>query len=275
MFGYYGVVAVLWAVLGLLWPEGLGSEWAPPFVPQLAQLAAAAAIANGIWVLAKWRTGAWMGWPGVRRSTVWFGWGSAIGLGMAAAVLFVGVAFGGARVGITGEPVSAYAFAALGVTAGLAVAALAEELLFRGFPLARLAEVVGPVPASAGLALLFALAHLANPEVTGLGLANIALASLVLSAAFFTPGGLPAAWGLHLGWNWGLGVGADAPVSGVGFELPALEYGAGTAAWLTGGDFGPEGGVASTLVMAGVTILLARSVLRRRAMPDRAREGTT
>ncbi|NIN55324.1 MAG: hypothetical protein GTN84_19150, partial [Hydrogenophaga sp.] len=58
-------------------------------------------------------------------------------------------------------------------------------------PLARLAASVGKVGASVSLALLFAIAHALTPEVTVLGLVNIGLAALVLSAAFFTPGGLP------------------------------------------------------------------------------------
>ena len=95
----------------------------------------------------------------------------------------------------------------------------------------------------------FAWAHARNPDVSGVGLANIGLASLLLAAAFFARGGLGTAVGLHLGWNAGLVFGADAPVSGLRFGLPGLEYAPGPRMWWTGGSFGPEGGVAATFVL--------------------------
>ncbi|MDH3497902.1 MAG: CPBP family glutamic-type intramembrane protease, partial [Gemmatimonadota bacterium] len=134
---------------------------------------------------------------------------------------------------------------------GLVLAALLEELLFRGVPLARLAETAGPAAASVALSAAFVTSHLSNPAVSALGLANIGLASLVLCAAFFSPGGLPAAFGLHVGWNAGLALAADAPVSGLRLGLPVVEFLPGPRPWLTGGAFGPEGGAAATVVLLG------------------------
>jgi membrane protease YdiL (CAAX protease family) len=145
---------------------------------------------------------------------------------------------------------------------GLAGAALLEELLFRGFPLSRLARAVGRVVAAVVLAVAFAWAHLGNPEVSGVGLANIGLASLLLAAAFFTGGGLGTATGLHLGWNAGLVFGADAPVSGLRFGLPGLEFAPGPRMWWTGGGFGPEGGLAATLVLAAALVWWTHAAAR-------------
>jgi hypothetical protein len=111
-------------------------------------------------------------------------------------------------------------------------------------------------------AVVFAVAHVANPEVSSLGLANIGIASLVLSAAFFTRGGLPMAWGVHAGWNGGLALGADAPVSGLTFDVPVLEFFAGRTTWVTGGAFGPEGGIAASATMAVALIWLSRRAAR-------------
>jgi CAAX protease family protein len=143
---------------------------------------------------------------------------------------------------------------------GLAAAALLEELLFRGFPLARLREAAGRIAASIVLAVLFMGAHLRNPAVSSVGLANIALAALLLSAAFFSRGGLATAFGLHFGWNAGLVLGADAPASGLRFGLPALEFYPGPRTWWTGGGFGPEGGLAATVVLAGALWWWVRAV---------------
>ena len=236
---------------------------------QTAALMTGALIAYAILLARRWATLRAVGWPGRKQAVAGMARGGAIGLLMAAVALIAAVVVGSARLSITGESLTAYAASAVPLLGLLLAAALAEELLFRGYPLARLSVTFGKVPASLGLAALFALAHLANPATSAIGLVNIGLASLVLSAAFFTPGGLPAAWGLHLGWNAGLGLGADAPVSGVQLGLPALEFASGEPSWLTGGSFGPEGGIVSSLVMAGVLMWLIRN--NSRLIQERAR----
>ena len=178
---------------------------------------------------------------------------------MAGGAIVLAVFFGGAGVSIDSEPLTAYLAAALGIGSVLLVAALTEELLFRGYPITRLASAVGRVRASIVLAVVFMAAHALNPEATVFGLVNIGLAALVLSAAFFGPGGLAAAWGLHLGWNGGLGIAVDAPVSGVDLEMPVVEFSAGGPGWFTGGNFGPEGGLVSTVAMTAALLWLLRN----------------
>jgi len=218
--GFYASVAAIAAPALLLIPQGWG---------RLAGLVAS----SGTMVLAA---------SVVYAALIRFGWsnrrqlrlppagaalrGGAVGIGIGLAMALVAVAMamgaGGARLVVTGEPFAAYAVAALELAGLLALAALSEELLFRGYPLARLAASVGSVPASAALATVFAVAHVWNPGASVLGVVNIGLAALVLSAAFFTPGGLALAWGLHFGWNAGLSLSTDAPVSGLDFDLPGM-----------------------------------------------------
>ena len=101
----------------------------------------------------------------------------------------------------------------------LVPAALAEELMFRGLPLVVAARAIGRGRAIVLLSVLFALAHLSNPEVTAAGIGNIALAGIFLSLAFYSPGGMWTAFGAHLGWNATLAALA-APVSGLPFDIP-------------------------------------------------------
>ena len=257
VLAYYGAVVVIGIGIGGAMPEGWrAGPWGTVAATMPMVLAAggvSALIAGRGW--ASWR---FLGWPPPRASTAALLRGVTTGCAMAAVALLVAVVAGGAGIAVTGEPASAYLRAAGPLLAGLASAALAEELLFRGFPLARLAEPLGKVSASVLLAVVFAAAHVRNPGVSALGLTNIALASLVLSAAFFTPGGLPLAWGVHWGWNGGLAAGADAPVSGLSFHMPAIAFDTGRTAWVTGGGFGPEGGIAATVAMALALIWLGR-----------------
>lgn len=227
-----------------------------------APLVAAAALVNAVQVRQGWSSWRRIGWlRGRRNGTAWLS-AAGVGLVMAALALVVAILAGQAHIELTGESVGAYLGVAGRVAVGLGVAALAEELVFRGYPLARLAEPCGRVGASVLLAIAFAAAHLPNPDVSALGLVNIGLASLVLSAAFFTPGALPAAWGVHFGWNGGLALGADAPVSGIALGLPVLEFDTGTVSWVTGGPFGPEGGIAASIALGGALIWFGRRAAR-------------
>ena len=146
----------------------------------------------------------------------------------------------------------------------LAPAALAEEVLFRGVPLVLMARAFGRGTAIVAIAVLFTLAHITNPNATELGLGNIALAGIFLGLAFYAPGGIWTAFGAHLGWNALLAC-LDTPVSGVPFDIPVLDYNAGSPAWLTGGQFGPEGGLAATIALTIAIVAAARWATREAA----------
>jgi membrane protease YdiL (CAAX protease family) len=140
----------------------------------------------------------------------------------------------------------------------LAPAALSEEVMFRGVPLVLLAAVVGRGTALVVVAgLVFALFHGLNPGITPLGLGNIALAGIFLGVAFYAPGGLWTAFGAHLGWNATLAA-LDAPVSGLPFSIPYIDYRAGDPIWLSGGRFGPEGGLLATAALTAVLLVTVR-----------------
>ena len=184
--------------------------------------------------------------------------GIALGAGMAAAAIGLAVVLDGARVHVTGDW-SAWPRIALPLIIGLIFAALGEEFGFRGFPLRRLSDAFGVVPAMLLLAILFGLLHAKNPNATVFSTINVALAAIWLSFAFFSAGGMQLAWGAHFGWNAGLAILFDAPVSGYTFHVPVVEYTAGAHAWIDGGAFGPEGGAVSTVaLLAGAIWLLTR-----------------
>ena len=199
-----------------------------------------------------------MGWR--PRTGASFAHGLALGAAMATLAILLAVALG-ARVSLTSDA-NLWAGVALPLIVGLTLAALSEELAFRGYPLQRLADAIGVIPAMLVVAVLFGLAHTGNDNATPFAIVNIALAAIWLSLAFFSAGGMGLAWGAHLGWNAGLAVLFDAPVSGFRFHVPIVEYTPGSYAWVDGGAFGPEGGVAATIVlMAGTLYLLTRRAL--------------
>lgn len=189
------------------------------------------------------------------------GRGAALGAAMAALAIGLALAWSGAKVLLTPEW-SRWVVSAGPLAAGLLLAALWEELAFRGLPLRLLADAVGPMTAMLLLATGFGVAHAWNPHAGVFGTVNVALAAIWLSFAFFSAGGMPLAWGLHFGWNAGLALLFDAPVSGYTFHVPAVEYQPGARAWVDGGAFGPEGGLAATIVLCAGTLVVIGGRLR-------------
>lgn len=175
--------------------------------------------------------------------------GTAIGGVMAVLAIGLAVVFG-ARLQLTGDW-NVWAGIALPLITGLVIAALAEELGFRGYPLRRLSDAIGVLPALLLLAIAFGVVHIGNPSASVFGTVNVVLAGVWLSIAFFSAGGMSLAWGAHFGWNAGLAVLFDAPVSGFRFQVPAVEYTPGAQSWIDGGAFGPEGGIVSTVALIG------------------------
>jgi membrane protease YdiL (CAAX protease family) len=230
-------------------PVDLSSAWS--FASN--SLALAVSFGFATWLVGvrftrhSWEELGWRGWhaPGRLAGHVVRG----VGMGVLMATVAIGLSFlaSHAGVGVTPEW-SRYAALAAPLSAGLLAAALFEELAFRGLPLRLLAEAAGPWAALLVLAVGFGIAHGQNPHASPLSIVNVSLAAVWLSFAFFSPGGMGLAWGLHFGWNAGLALLFDAPVSGFAFRLPALEYRAGVRPWVDGGAFGPEGGVVGTLV---------------------------
>jgi len=201
----------------------------------------------------RWRTR--LGWA---RG---LGVGLALGLLPAAVAMTLGVFTAGAGWSHDGGSLQDWVTQVAKTVLILAPAALAEELMFRGLPLVVTARVFGRSGAILLLSLLFALAHIRNPEVTAAGLGNIALAGIFLSLAFYSPGGMWTAFGAHLGWNATLAALA-APVSGLPFDIPYIDYRTGSPVWLTGGAFGPEGGLLATLALTGTVVLVAQWIRR-------------
>lgn len=139
------------------------------------------------------------------------------------------------------------------------LAAAAEEVLFRGYPLQTLTRAhlawVGVILTS----VPFALAHLGNPNaVPGFTFINTALAGIWLGAAYLRTRSLWFPLGIHWAWNWTMGAILGLPVSGIDALTPAplLHASVTGPAWLTGGSYGIEGGAACTIALLISTIFI-------------------
>ena len=143
------------------------------------------------------------------------------------------------------------------------LAALAEEVFFRGYLFQTFIQGMTFLPAMIVMALFFAFAHRLNPNASAFGLINVSLAAVWLSIAYMKTRSLWLPFGLHLSWNYTQTVVYSFPTSGIDFTKFQLGETIQTGPkWITGGAFGPEGGALATLML----ILSVWYVLKSKAL---------
>ena len=149
-------------------------------------------------------------------------------------------------------------------TAGfVALAALFEEALFRGYALFALRDLAGTAGAVIVTALVFAAAHQANPGFGWWAGANLALVGGVLAAWILIERDVWVAVGAHAGWNAAIVLGAAIPVSGLTLPSPCHLGVLQGPDWLTGGSFGLEAALPTSVAWLGLAVWLWRIRSRR------------
>lgn len=141
----------------------------------------------------------------------------------------------------------------------LLVAAMFEEIVFRGYAFQTLLRDVPAFVPITLLALLFGLAHWSNPSRTLLSTINTALAGVWLASAYLKTRSLWFPTALHFGWNWAMGLCFGLPVSGMQLRNSLLVSANHEPLWLTGGSYGCEGGLSATIVFSLATLLIWRA----------------
>ncbi|RXK50118.1 CPBP family intramembrane glutamic endopeptidase [Halorientalis pallida] len=213
--------------------------------------------------------------------------GFGLALGVVLPTLLAGVTFLTGWLRVTGTLVrdadAGIAFGALSTPVSLLAVALfflgvavSEELLVRGYLLTNLAESLGGFErigrrraillATLATAALFGLLHATNPNASVISITNITLFGILLGLAYVWTDRLGVAIGLHLAWNTVVGGVYGLPVSGITVGATVLATETTGPALLTGGAFGPEGGLLVLLALVVGTGLTAWWV--RRAYGD-------
>ncbi len=203
-------------------------------------------------------------------------WALGAALGWAGVVACVApiALFGGLLVTLSsgGTPYQAWPLLGnlLGVLLSLAATALADELLFRGYPFQRLIEAAGPTSAALLMTALFAYAREGPASTPGSVLATVLL-GLLLAVAYLRTRAVWVGWGFGFAWMASMAVLFGLPISGsTGFSPIFSAYAAGPAL-LTGGAYGPEGSALASLVLLlllWVTARATRELRHRWAMPE-------
>jgi len=182
------------------------------------------------------------------------------------ATLMIAVA-AGLAIGSGAEPVKSQTpgLTALGIGLLSLMAYLvqgpAEEVLFRGWLLPVIGSRYGPGIGVLVSALIFSLAHGASSGITLLAFLNLFLFGVFAAFYALAEGGL---WGIcvwHAVWNWTQGDLLGFALDGTSHAGLLISIRATGPVMITGGTFGPEGGLAVTavfLIAISTIVLLDR-----------------
>lgn len=180
------------------------------------------------------------------------GWGFA----MCIAALGIAWALGGMRFeGFTGQ--IPWGMLLL-LFVGFLFQGMSEEVVCRSFLMVSAANRAPLWIAVALNSLIFAAMHLANSGVTFFSFANLVLYGVFASFYFLRTDNVWGIAALHTAWNFTQGSVLGVEVSGRAIQDRLMHFGATDAPdMLSGGKFGLEGGVATTIVyLAGILILV-------------------
>ncbi|CAN5303165.1 type II CAAX endopeptidase family protein [soil metagenome] len=177
-------------------------------------------------------------------------------LGLAVFIAFI---FGGLRFSLnSASPLIEIAYSLAVSLLVFGVAAAFEEVLFRGYILQTFARAGFAWLAIILTSSFFCLVHVRNPNSDLISSTNTLLAGVWFGIAYLKTRDLWFVWGLHLMWNWTQGSVFGIEVSGITSvtAFPLLKEIDHGPTWLTGQEYGIEGGIACTIaiLLSGVLI---------------------
>jgi uncharacterized protein len=173
------------------------------------------------------------GWPGEASLGIAVGWAVAV------ACILPLTLFGGIAIVLsTHRSAWGWLFADC---AFFALAAMAEEVAFRGYAFQRFIGSIGSFGATLGFAAFYAALQALLPGSSYLSIFIAALFSVLLSTAYLRTRALWISWGLNFGWKASRAVLFGLAVSGVSSHSSVIEGDPMGPFWLTGGGFGLDG----------------------------------
>jgi membrane protease YdiL (CAAX protease family) len=150
----------------------------------------------------------------------------------------------------------------------VAAGSAGEEILFRGYAFQLLFANLGPWASILPVGVVFALMHGANPGVSPLGLVNTAGFGVLFGYAYMRSRDLWLPMGLHFGWNLALPL-LGANLSGITIfkEIAGYEMAWRAGSLWSGGDYGPEASLLTSVALVPLFVFLWKAPIRRQRSP--------
>ncbi|MCM1505538.1 MAG: CPBP family intramembrane metalloprotease [Ruminococcus flavefaciens] len=143
---------------------------------------------------------------------------------------------------------------------GFFVQGMSEEFIFRGYLLTTVGGHHSAYTAVGVSSVAFAVAHAFNPGFSAVPCINLILFGVFASLYMIYFGDIWGVCGIHSIWNFMQGNFYGISVSGTGNTESVFRTTAQTShGWLSGGEFGIEGSIFTTIVLsAGIALVLFR-----------------
>lgn len=195
-----------------------------------------------------------MGFRG-RDFLIQYGKGLLVGFAMFSLVLAIGALFGGFRFAGMEQPIQP-AFLLL-FFLGFMLQGMEEEVVCRGYFMISLSRRSPMWLAVLLNAAVFALGHIMNPGAGIFPMINLIIFGIFASLYMLRTGNIWGVGAIHSIWNYVQGNFYGLPVSGM-TDMPSLmRFELSGSALISGGEFGPEGGLPVTLVyLIGILLTL-------------------
>jgi len=150
---------------------------------------------------------------------------------------------------------------------GFIIQGMSEEFIFRGFLMNSIGGKHNMVSAVVISAIAFSLAHISNSGVTPLALINIFLFGAFMSMYMIFTDNIWGVSAIHSIWNFSQGNIFGISVSGTGSgETVFVTSSLDGKSLMNGGEFGIEGGIATTIILLiSFAVLFAYMIRKNKA----------
>lgn len=147
---------------------------------------------------------------------------------------------------------------------GFMVQGASEEIVVRGWMMPVLSARYKIPTAIAITSVFFGLLHIGNANIDFLSVVNLILYGVFAALYAIWDDGLWGIFAQHSIWNWFMGNVLGLPVSGMIIgNASIIETKLTGPIYITGGNFGPEGGIIVTIIEIIGIIVVARLLMRK------------
>lgn len=211
------------------------------------------------------------GWERGQLSDFGLGWtpyssrdlamGIAFGAGAAALVVMVAVA--SKLASFEAVPLAERAWGGIPILVVLLLfGSVGEELIFHGYAFQHLVRHMGEFATVLPFGIVFGLVHMGNQNATLLAVLNTIAWGVLLGCAYLRTRTLWLPIGMHFGWNVATPFLGER-LSGFTIAVTGYELHWRTSALWSGGAYGLEGGLFTTMVVVGLFFVLYRVIPQR------------
>jgi membrane protease YdiL (CAAX protease family) len=186
-------------------------------------------------------------------------WGGVLlGVVSISAIVFVSMIFGIIEVGFNGLSPTSLLVSSLSIAVfGWVIQSASEEITIRGWLIPTLGVRHNPLVAVLLTGGVFGILHLLNSGATVLSFVNLTLSGFFFALFAINAGNIWGVCGLHFGWNYALSNIFGLSVSGEqGISNSMFISKLSGADLLTGGDFGLESSLFSTIFFVCATLFI-------------------